>query len=782
MKNGSLTKNSIYSVLYSLLNSVFPFIIYMYVARILMADNLGLVAAAQNNARYFVLIISYGISAYGIKMTAQYKAGSKESSILFWELFSINGCMCLAGTFIYTAIVFFVPHFRVQALLYLITGLDIFLGILNFDWFFQGLEEYGYIALRGLVVKLITLSAVILLVRDSGDFRIYAAISVFSISGNYLLSLFRIIKKVTFPAQRPALKKHIRNIMILLGSGIAVEIYMLADTTMLDIMCDANTVGNYNLSVRSISAIRALTLAVSAVFLPKMSNLYHNGLKEDFIKLVNKGIRVVFSVSLPVATGFALVADDATVLFFGTGFMPSVMSTVILSFTVISAALSAFIGMQVLVTIDKKSITTISNICGALANIILNIFLIRTMAHVGAAIASLITGWIVCLVQMILSRKYVRISYDISKCVPASLVMTAAMLCVRLNVTDLRFRLPLCVITGAIVYLVSLYGLTKLFLRCSNLFKPGKGIYSAGFDEYRLSDNDIVKLQNSLLDLFLTFKKLCDDNNIGYMMWGGSLLGTVRHGGFIPWDDDIDIMMKREDYERFVKVLDNEQLCGNLKDLLLARPFESEGYYFKIPKLYKTNTEYMSINYMGNPKYNMIGIDIFILEKVPENRLIRKLRYIIYNIAYYASALCLDYMYPSPIIMERRLSDPQLKDFYDFRRSLGCIFSHLGGMDLYLRICDHAVRYNGKTSLRGIPSGTIREFFPDHDLEQTLEADFCGHKVRILKNYDHYLKYLYGDYMQIPPKDKQEIHVAYSLKTDTEKNEDISTTVQRSNI
>ena len=773
LKENSLVKNSAYSVFYSLLNSIFPFIIYMYVARILMPDNLGQVASAQNNTRYFTMILFYGVSAYGVKMIAQSRKDSNTLSRTFSEIALLNAVLSLLCVFIYLSMVLAVPHFRTQVILYLITGLDILLNIFNVDWLFQGLEKYAYIAKRGLFVKLITLTAILLFVKDSGDLLIYAAISVFSISGNYVLNLLflhslRCEKGLTIFADpgdtaSNSIRKHLRHIMILCIAGIAVEIYSLADITMLDLMCDSSSTGYYNLSARSISALRSVTFAVSAVFLPRMSILYENGDKESFRTFVNKGMGVVLGVSLPVSIGFFLVAEDATRLFFGEAFMPSVSTSMILAFSVIASTLSNYIGLQVLVTLNKKKITTISNISGAVTNIILNLFLIPIYAQNGAAIASLVTCFMVTLVQIILSRKYIRFSFPLIKPLLSCTAMAGGVSLVRVYVNDHKLCLALSVFVGALLYLGIYFGLTKLANRYKKLIRPGKSIYTAMFEQYRLSDTDLSLLQRDLMNIFLTFKQICDENDLRYMMTCGSLLGTVRHKGFIPWDDDIDIMITREDYDRFVEIFTARQQAGDLEDYLLAEPLRSEGYYFKIPKLYLKNTDYTSINYMGNPRYNMIGIDLFILDKVPANRITRELRRCVYNFAFYASALCLDYKYPSPVIMQACKSNKELASFYGFRRRLGAFFSYIGGMRFYLRICDRLGHYKGKSPYRMILSATMREVFSDDDLAIECYGEYSGHTVRIPKYHDRYLRDIYGDYMMIPKEQDREIHVAYSF-------------------
>ena len=122
-------------------------------------------------------------------------------------------------------------------------------------------------------------------------------------------------------------------------------------------------------------------------------------------------------------------------------------------------------------------------------------------------------------------------------------------------------------------------------------------------------------------------------------------------------------------------------------------------------------------------------------------------------------------MYPSPPIEEASKDNKDLENYYKLRKRLGCLFSHLGGINFYLKICDRLGRYKKKTRYLGIPSGISynREVFGCSVLEELSEKDFCGYKVNVPKQYDLYLKNLYGSYMEIPSADKREIHVAYKF-------------------
>ena len=299
-----------------------------------------------------------------------------------------------------------------------------------------------------------------------------------------------------------------------------------------------------------------------------------------------------------------------------------------------------------------------------------------------------------------------------------------------------------------------------------SIFTPGKTVYTECFSEYSLSDNEIRKLQNCLLGMFLDIRQLCEENGIRYMMAGGSLLGTIRHQGFIPWDDDIDVMMTRKEYGKFRKAFRAAGKEGRMSGYILADPLRSEGYYFKSPKIYKKDTEYCQINYMGNPRYNMVSIDIFILEYIPENPLRRRVNALVFDFAFYASSVCLDDLYPSPVILRKCRENQALRRFFCFRKTMGAVFSHLGGIRFYLRLCGKIAAYPGKTSKMGLPCARsyTREVFDVSVFDAVKAGSFCGYAVNIPRGYDAYLRNVYGDYRKLPPENEREIHVAYKVR------------------
>ena len=205
--------------------------------------------------------------------------------------------------------------------------------------------------------------------------------------------------------------------------------------------------------MRIIKILRAVVVAIAAVFLPKLSSLFHEGKREDFLRLANRGLHILLTLSLPVAIGLGLVADDAIKFFFGNGYLGSITTTRILSFSIISVAISNFIGMQLLVTIGKEKITTVSTIVGAVTNVILNYFLIIRYQHVGAAVASAFTEILVTIIQILMAKKHIAFKFGGIKPIIASVVMGIAVLLIHLINMPILVRILVEVCAGGIIYL-----------------------------------------------------------------------------------------------------------------------------------------------------------------------------------------------------------------------------------------------------------------------------------------------------------------------------------------
>ena len=245
------------------------------------------------------------------------------------------------------------------------------------------------------------------------------------------------------------------------------------------------------------------------------------------------------------------------------------------------------------------------------------------------------------------------------------------------------------------------------------------------------------------------FIEICEENNLNYSIYCGSLLGTIRHGGFIPWDDDLDVAMFRKDFERFKEIF---LASNNEKYELLTNDVEPDYCYF-FSKFMLKDTRFEE-EWMEQFNFNIgLNIDIFVLEDCHDNKLKRYYitrRGFIYNRLLISSGIKLDDMAFIPKIISHFV--------HNFLNLL-----NLNPHKITQR-CLKFLRNNSHEDSKYVfdISTTFEEFPLIHhreDFENPTQAKFEDIYVNVPKNYDRVLKTLFGDdYMTLPPEEKRFNH------------------------
>lgn len=456
----SLGKNAFYNVIYKSLNVVFPLITMAYVSRILLPIGVGKVASAQNIIAYFLLIASLGLPTYGVKVIASYSDDKRKASKAFSELFVINAISTILCSFVYLMMVFSVDFFQSKIAISMVVGIQLFANIINIDWLYQGFEEYRYITIRSTVVKVISLIAVFVFVKQQSDYIIYAFITTLSLVSNFILNIFKLKSFVKLGFKKLDLRQHIRPVFALLASALAIEIYVLGGTTMLTFLKGDEDVAYYTYSCKAISVVRTFIVAICAVFLPRLNYYYSHKQYDRFNELASKGIKIIINLCVPAAIALCILSDDCVRILFGENYLEVTPSMQLLCVSLVTIALSNFTGYQILVSIGKEKIVLYSTIIGAFINLCINIMSIPVMGYFGAAIAAVITEAVIAAYQFFYVKKYItiNISYsDINCMITPSIIMGIVVTCICYLIEDVLIEVGIGIFVGIIVYSVVAY-------------------------------------------------------------------------------------------------------------------------------------------------------------------------------------------------------------------------------------------------------------------------------------------------------------------------------------
>lgn len=255
-----------------------------------------------------------------------------------------------------------------------------------------------------------------------------------------------------------------------------------------------------------------------------------------------------------------------------------------------------------------------------------------------------------------------------------------------------------------------------------------------------MKDIDTNKLQLKLLDIMVEFHKVCIQHNLRYYLLGGSMLGAVRHKGFIPWDDDMDVGMPREDYEKFLK-LPQDVWPNNLQ---VNTPYISKNWIIPFSKLVDTNTTLVEEGITG-PVVGGIYLDVFPLDGAGNNMLHAKFRYMIFAIK--------RRLIVYNLIKEEK-SNPLEKLIQKYAKKQNAEKLHIKLEKWMKKInYDNSKIIGNYAGAWGTNEFMIKDIMGKPKLYQFEEHSFYG-----VNNYDDYLTSLYGDYMELPPMNKRVSH------------------------
>lgn len=263
------------------------------------------------------------------------------------------------------------------------------------------------------------------------------------------------------------------------------------------------------------------------------------------------------------------------------------------------------------------------------------------------------------------------------------------------------------------------------------------------FDLDDASIEQIKILHNKYLEILKYFDEFCSEHDLRYSLLGGTLIGAVRHQGFIPWDDDVDIMMPRPDYEKLYRIWNTKSSC---KDYVIVKTDEKHNYHDAGMAIKDKNTTFINKHSINEDIVHGIGIEImpidaaaptrisrifqllhafnyalFNTQRLPDNKgvLIRILTRIIY------------FLVPSSKLRYKlwKYSENKMKK-YDWKEA------------------EHV------TELIGSIKGMLITH-PKNDFENTIRMQFEDLSLQVIQGYDRYLTMIFGNYMELPPKEER---------------------------
>lgn len=253
-------------------------------------------------------------------------------------------------------------------------------------------------------------------------------------------------------------------------------------------------------------------------------------------------------------------------------------------------------------------------------------------------------------------------------------------------------------------------------------------------------NNELKKLQLTELEILKVIDDFCNKHNIEYSLYAGTMLGAVRHHGFIPWDDDLDICMSRENYDRFIA----EWNCSAPKGYILQNKDNTPAFSQSFSKIRKENTTFFQE--LDTPgQYHMgIFVDVFPIDRMPNGVIKKQLFYF----------RCMKYQ-----LLTREFIPPKGNLFIRIvSKMILWITPKKSRQRKRNNLLDKITQYNNESCNNMVAIETVSTFrtpLPMDLLDTFISIDFEDGIFKCSKKYEEYLRIKYSDYMQLPPVDER---------------------------
>ncbi len=406
----SVKVNFAYNLVNSVVGLLFPIITFPYVTRVIMADGIGKVNFLMAIINYIALFTAIGIPIYAVREIAKVRDDIKKRNQTTTEILLLHLLLTIVGYVIVFILAFSVNRIYQDVWLFLLLSIHLILSAIGVLWFYQAIEEFKYITIRSLCVRVVVLISLFVFVRDKDDLYYFAAITILAEVGNNIINFIHLRKYFKFSDidwKSLDLKRHIKPSLRIFVLNIITSIYVNLDSVMLGFLSTDAAVGFYTAAVRITKATLGVVGTLGNVLLPRLSNYIATGALKEFELTSRKAMNVIMTATTPMAVGLIFIAPQLIRVFCGTGFDPSILTLQLISPIIVFIGISNMVGLQILYPQGKENLVIKSTLVGAIVNFTLNLTLIPFFAQYGAAIATCIAELSVTTTMLLIGKQFI---------------------------------------------------------------------------------------------------------------------------------------------------------------------------------------------------------------------------------------------------------------------------------------------------------------------------------------------------------------------------------------
>lgn len=393
---------------------LFPLITFPYVCRVIEADGIGQINFFQSIISYISLFTCLGIPMYAIREIARDRSDVVQMNRTAMEILLLHSMLTLVGYAIVAILCLTVPQIQVNIPLFLILSLTIFFTAIGCEWFYQGIEDFKYITIRGLIIKMVSVVLLFIFVKSKTDLLYYGCYTVFGVLGGNIFNFFRLrkyIRRENIIFSELHIKRHVKPVLKVFSFSVVTSIYLQLNTVLLGFLKNALAVGYFAAATKVMQMLLTMSACLGSVMMPRASHLIAENKEDEFNRLIQKSYDFTLAIALPMTIGLIFCAPSLITALCGVKFEHSILPSQIIAPIILMVAISNVFGIQVLFPKGKINIVTLCCGIGAVADLILNLCLIPFFSYIGTSIAYLGAEVATTVSMYFIGRKYIPIIY-----------------------------------------------------------------------------------------------------------------------------------------------------------------------------------------------------------------------------------------------------------------------------------------------------------------------------------------------------------------------------------
>lgn len=401
----SLKGNFIYSTILTFSTYLVPLMVFPYISRILGVDSIGAIDTIDNIIDYCILFSMMGMSTLGIREIAKYKNDKKRLQETFNNLFWLNVISTIVVFFFLIVTTICIPTLQQRIVLLTIGSFKLFANLFWIEWFYRGLEDFKYITIRSVIVRLLFIVSVFVFIKEKSDFTLYYILFVSIVIINAICNWTYKRNKVSLRFKHIALKTYAKPFIILGIFAMLSAIYTKLSIPVLSFTCGDTEAGYYATATRMYQVVIALISSLISVLIPRMSVLIREGNYREISHLFELAFKLLFFISLPIIWYVEFLAPDIIMIFAGSGFEQAAIPMRIVIFQVLIIGSEQIYIMQLLIPLNKDKKVAVAGLCGVITWAILSTILVPLWHGIGTSIVWVATESVVLLIAIYYIKK-----------------------------------------------------------------------------------------------------------------------------------------------------------------------------------------------------------------------------------------------------------------------------------------------------------------------------------------------------------------------------------------